>query len=171
MECLELVGTVHTGSLDQFIRNAFHVLFHHEDAESADHDRQDQRDICILQTGFHEHGISRDDGDRPRNHHRHHDKAEDNIFPFKLILAEYISAQAACIDHNRCNRYGNEDTVHEIPQKIKGLLEIHVVVDGRLLREQRLDDGLYLAVRLKGGEHHPHKREDGDDSEKGEHDV
>ena len=99
--------------------------------------RQDQRDICILQTGFHEHGISRDDGDRPRNHHRHHDKAEDNIFPFKLILAEYISAQAACIDHNRCNRYGNEDTVHEIPQKIKGLLEIHVVVDGRLLREQR----------------------------------
>ena len=171
MECLKFIGTVHPRRLDQFIRNRLHVLLHHENSEAADHDGQDQGDVGVLKPRFHEHGIPGYDGDRPGNHHGHHDKSEDDIFAFKLIFSEYIAAQAACVDHDDRDGHGDKDTVQKISQEIKCLLEVQVVVHDRLLREQCLYDGLDLIVRLKGGEHHPHEREDSDDSQQSEHDV
>ena len=171
MEGLKFIGTVYSCRFNQLIRDALHVLLHHEDAESADHDRKDQGEISVLKACFHEHSVSRDDGNGPGNHHCHHDKAEDDVLPLELVLAEHVSAQAARVDHKHRDRYGDEDTVHEVTQEIKGFLKVQIVVDGRLLREQRLDDGLDLSVCLEGGEHHPHEREDSDDSQQSEHDV
>ena len=84
--------------------------------------------------------------------------SEDDILTFKLIFSEYIAAQAACVDHDHCDRHGDKDTVQKYLRKSNVCWEVQVIVYDRLLRDQRLHDGLDLIVCLKGREHHPYER-------------
>ena len=170
MEGLELVGSVHPGCFNQLVRNSLHILFHHKNTEAADHDRQDQGQIGILKSCFHKHSISGDNGYGPGDHHSHHNKAEDDIFPFKLVFSQNITADTACIDYQHRYDHCDHNTVCKVSQEVKVFLEIHIIVENRLFWKESLLQGFNLAVCLKGRKYHPYKRKHCDYSCQAEHD-
>ena len=150
MESLKLIRSVHPGRFNKFVWNSLHVLLHHKDTKTADHYRQDQGQIRILKSCFHKHGVSGDNGHRPWDHHSHHNKAEDHIFPFKLVFSQNITADTACIDYQHRYDHCDHNTVGKVSQEVKVFLKVQIVVKDRLFWKDGLLQGFDLPVSLKG---------------------
>ena len=111
MKNLEFIGAIDAGCFDQLIGNGLHVLLHHEDSEAAEHSRDDQCFVAVHPAKCLDHGILRDNGNTPRDHHSRKYESEKNISSFKFVFTQYKTTDSTCINYDQSDHYRNNNTV------------------------------------------------------------
>ena len=157
MEDKELIGSVDSRSLNDFIRNRGNVLFHHENTESAEHCRDDQGLVAVHPAKALDHGIFRNDGYTPWNHHGRKHKTKQEVSAFEFVFAQHEAADRTRIDHQQSYHHSNQKAVQEKSYEIEMSIHVDIVVQDKFLGQQMLLKSHDLAVLFKGREQHPHK--------------
>ena len=149
MEQIEFIRAIDARRLQDLIGQPVDALFEHEDAKSANHDRQHQGNAVILQSGLEEHRVSRDNCNRPGNHHRHQNAPEKQSPATETIFAKYEAANRADVDNKDGDDERDKDAICKVAQKIKGSLQVRIVLHRGLLWQQMLIERTDFRIRLE----------------------